>query len=92
MSKRIRYVSICLWLTVLFPAYGQGGSSIQDLPENWHPNSPFLYNPDKQFIYSLAMPYDSTTYQPRNLIRLPFDIMRKIDVAKDWSTITFTGR
>lgn len=91
MSKRIRFVSICLWLTVLFPLYGQGGASIHDLPENWHPDSPFLYNPDKQYLYSLTMPHDSATYQPRNLIRLPFIIVRKIEVAKDWSTITFTG-
>ncbi len=92
MSKRIRFVSICLWLTVLFPLYGQGRASIHDLPENWHPDSPFLYNPDKQYLYSLAMPHDSATYQPRNLIRLPFIIVRKIEVAKDWSTISLTGK
>ena len=38
------------------------------------------------------MPYDSSTYVGRNLIRLPFVVVRNIDIAKDWSTITFTGK
>jgi len=92
LLKRILIVSILLWVTVLFPAYGQGEPSISDLPNNWHPNTPYLYNPYKQNTYSLVMPYDSSTYTSRNLIRLPFVVVKNIDIANDWSTITFTGK
>ncbi|SVA77393.1 uncharacterized protein METZ01_LOCUS130247, partial [marine metagenome] len=91
LSKRIRFVSILLCMTVVFPVSGQRDISIQNLPNDWHPDSPYLYNPNKQHTFSLVMPYDSTMYKPRNLIRLPFVIVRNIDIAKDWSTITFTG-
>ena len=79
-------------MTVIHPIYGQRDPSISDLPNNWHPNTPYLYNPYKQNSYSLIMPYDSSTYVGRNLIRLPFVVVRNIDIAKDWSTITFTGK
>ena len=79
-------------MTVIPPIYGQRDQSISDLPNNWHPNTPYLYNPYKQNSYSLIMPYDSSTYVGRNLIRLPFVVVRNIDIAKDWSTITFTGK
>ena len=91
LSKRIRFVSILLCMTVVFPVSGQRDISIQNLPNDWHPDSPYLYNPNKQHTFSLVMPYDSTTYRPRNLIRLPFVIFQNIAIAKDWSTITFTG-
>ena len=92
LLKRILIVSILLWMTVIHPIYGQRDPSISDLPNNWHPNTPYLYNPYKQNSYSLIMPYDSSTYVGRNLIRLPFVVVRNIDIAKDWSTITFTGK
>jgi len=78
-------------MTVVSPTYGQGGSSISDLPNNWHPNTPYLYNPFQQKIYSLSMPYDSISYKSRNLVKLPFVIVRNIDITNDWSTITFSG-
>ena len=52
LKKRILIVSILLCMTVVSPTYGQGGSSISDLPNNWHPNTPYLYNPFQQKIYS----------------------------------------
>ena len=83
LIKRILIVSVLLCMTVAFPAYGQGGSSISNLPSNWHPNTPYLYNPFQQNTYSLSMPYDSSNYKSRNLVKLPFVIVRNIDIAKD---------
>ena len=91
LIKRILIVSVLLCMTVALTAYGQGGSSISNLPSNWHPNTPYLYNPFQQNTYSLSMPYDSSNYKSRNLVKLPFVIVRNIDIAKDWTTITFSG-
>ena len=91
MPKRIRFVSLLLWVTVVFPAYGQGDPSAPTLPNNWHPRTPYLYNPYQTDQPSLIMPYDSLTYSPRGLIRLPFVIIQAVEISKDWSTISFTG-
>ena len=78
-------------MTVFFNIYGQQDKSVQNLPNDWHPNSPYLYNPYKQSIYRINMPYDSISYKSRNLIRLPFVIIPKINISEDWSTISFRG-
>jgi len=59
LHKRIRFVSLLLWMTVIFPVYGQGDPSALDLPNDWHPRTPYLYNPYKSDQPSLVMPYDS---------------------------------
>ena len=79
-------------MTVFFTLYGQQDKYIQNLPNDWHPDSPYLYNPHTQSTYSLIMPYDSIGYKSRNLIRLPFSVIPKVVVAKDWSFISFTGQ
>ena len=79
-------------MTVIFPVYGQGDPSAHDLPNDWHPRTPYLYNPYKSNQPSLVMPYDSLTYSPRGLIRLPFFIVRSTQISKDWSTISLTGK
>ena len=38
------------------------------------------------------MPSDSSVYQSRNLIKLPFIIIKNTDIAKDWSTIELKGK
>ena len=79
-------------MTVIFPVYGQGDPSALDLPNDWHPRTPYLYNPYKSDQPSLVMPYDSSTYSPRGLIRLPFFIVRSTQISKDWSTISLAGK
>ena len=91
MNKWIHSVIVFLCMTVFFSLYGQQDKSIQNLPSDWHPDSPYLFNPHKQSIYSLIMPFDSSEYKSRNLIRLPFVVIPKVIVSKDWSTISFTG-
>lgn len=92
MPKRIQIVSLLLWMTVIFPSYGQGDPSVPNLPNRWHPSTPYLYNPYKTDQPSLVMPYDSLTYSPRGLIKLPFYIVRSVEISKDWSTISFAGK
>ena len=91
MNKWIHSVIVFLCMTVFFSLYGQQDKSIQNLPSDWHPDSPYLFNPHKQSIYSLIMPFDSSEYKSRNLIRLPFVVIPKVIVSKDWSTISFAG-
>ncbi|MBT4068130.1 MAG: cell surface protein SprA [Candidatus Marinimicrobia bacterium] len=90
--KRIQIVSLLLWMTVIFPSYGQGDSYVQNLPNRWHPSTPYLYNPYKTDQPSLIMPYDSLNYSSRGLIKLPFFIVKSIEISKDWSTISFDGK
>ena len=82
MNKWIHNVIVFLCMTVFFTLYGQQDKYIQNLPNDWHPDSPYLYNPHKQSTYSLIMPYDSIGYKSRNLIRLPFAVIPKVVVAK----------
>ncbi len=92
MPKRIQFVSLLLWMTVVFPVYGQGDPSTLNLPNSWHPETPFLHNPYKTERPSLVMPYDSIAYMPRGLIRQPFITIQFIEISRDWSTIKFTGQ
>jgi len=92
LQKRIRFVSLLLWVTVVFPATGQGNPSIQNLPNSWHPQTPFIHNPYETDRPSLVMPYDSLSYSPRGLIRKPFLIIQSAVISKDWSTITLSGK
>jgi len=92
LQKRIRFVSLLLWVTVVFPATGQGNPSIQNLPNSWHPQTPFIHNPYETDRPSLVMPYDSLSYSPRGLIRKPFLIIQSAEISKDWSTITLSGK
>ena len=92
LQKRIRFVSLLLWVTVVFPATGQGNPSIQNLPNSWHPQTPFIHNPYETVRPSLIMPYDSLSYSPRGLIRKPFLIIKSAEISKDWSTITLSGK
>ncbi len=92
LPKRVQFVSVFLWMTVVFPAYGQGDPSAPALPNRWHPSTPYLYNPYKTQKPSLVMAYDSTTYSPRGLIKMPFAIVQSVEISKDWSTISFTGQ
>ena len=92
LQKRIQFVSLLLWVTVVFPATGQGDPSIQNLPNSWHPQTPFIHNPYETDRPSLVMPYDSLSYSPRGLIRKPFLIIQSAEISKDWSTITLSGK
>jgi len=71
---------------------GQQETSTLDLPENWYSTSRYVIRPFKQQVFILSAPQDSTQYQNRNLIKLPFIVIYNTKISRDWSTIEITGK
>ena len=92
MIKKILQVSLIFWTTVSCTLYGQQDTSITDISSDWYPVSKYVMEPFERSSYSLIMPSDSSVYQSRNLIKLPFIIIKNTDIAKDWSTIELKGK
>ena len=92
MIKKTLQVSLVFLTTVSRVLYGQQDTSITDISSHWYPISKYVIQPFEKSSYSLIMPYDSSTYESRNLIKLPFIVIKKTDIAKDWSTIELKGK
>ena len=71
---------------------GQQETSTLDLPEHWYSTSRYVIRPFKQQVFILSAPQDSTQYQNRNLIKLPFIVIYNTKISRDWSTIEITGK
>ena len=92
MIRKTLQVSLLFWTTVSFALYGQQDSSIVDIPSHWYPVSKYVIKPFEISSQSLVMPSDSTRYQSRGLIKLPFFLIKNTNVAKDWSIIEIKGK
>ena len=91
MIKKALQVSLIFWTTVSFALYGQQDSSIVNIPSYWFPVSKYVIKPIALSSNNLIMPADSSTYESRGLIKLPFIVIKKTEVAKDWSAIELKG-
>jgi len=87
LIKKALQVSLIFWTTVSFALYGQQDSSIVNIPSHWFPVSKYVIKPIALSSNNLIMPTDSTSYESRGLIKLPFIVIKKTEVAKDWSNI-----
>jgi hypothetical protein len=79
-------------MTVSFTLYGQQDSSAINIPSHWFPVSKYVIKPFEITSSNIIIPSDSSAYQRRNLIKLPFILIKKTDIAKDWSTIELKGK
>jgi len=92
LIKKVLNSSIFLWVTIAFMINGQQETSTLDLPEHWYSTSRYVIRPFKQQVFILSAPQDSTQYQNRNLIKLPFIVIYNTKISRDWSTIEITGK
>ena len=92
MIRKTLHSSIFLWVAITFMINGQENPSAYELPDHWYPASRYVIKPFKQQEFILSVPHDSVRYQSRNLIKLPFIIIKSTEISRDWSTIEFSGK